>query len=109
MFTTLLIQRCDIQKKALTTTGYEKIEAWTNIATDVPCRRDTSNGVKIADTELRINTDDDLIFFSPGVSIARDNRIVLEGKNYSVIKVNKVLDSSSVHHLEVIARITDHK
>ena len=109
MFTTLLIQTCSIQKKALTTSGYEKVEAWNDIATNVPCRRSTSKGAKISDTELRLNTDDDKFFFDPTVTIARDNRIVFDGLYFSVIKVNKIYDSSKAHHIEVIARATDHK
>lgn len=109
MFTSLLIQKCSIQRKGLTTSGYEKIEAWTDIATNVACRRSTSNGVSISDNQIRTNTDDDKFFFDPDVTIARDNRIVLDGLYFSVIKVNKIYDSSKTHHIEVIARATDHK
>lgn len=107
-FTSLLIETCTIQSKTLNTSNYEKIDTWTDVATDVPCRHEDS-GVKIQDSELRINTDDDLFFFNPDVTISRDNRIVYDGKNYSVIKVSKLRDSTTIHHLEVIARFTDHK
>lgn len=108
MFTNLLIHTCNIQEKALTKTGYEQIKSWSNIATDVSCRKDSDTNVGISDTGVRLNTEDDIFFFEPTVVIARGNRIVFEGDNYDVIKVNKSYDSKSVHHLEVKARYTDH-
>lgn len=107
-FTSLLIQTCTIQSKSLSLSGYEKVEGWANIATLVPTRKDRDNGASITDGDLRQNTDDDMFFFLPGVVIARGNRILLLGDYYDVIKVNKVLDSVGVHHLEVKARFIDH-
>lgn len=106
-FTTLLIHTCTIQRKALTQVAYEKVKSWDTIASNVPCRHNSDNGAKIADTEIRVNTDDDVFFFNPGVSIARDNRIVYDGRNFDVIKVNKLYDSTALHHLEVKARYVD--
>lgn len=108
-FTNLLIHTCTIQAKVLNTSGYEKIKTWTNLATLVPCRHNSDTGAKIDDTEIRINTDDDVFFFNPDVAIARDNRIVHDGKNYDVIKVNKLYNASVLHHLEVRARYIDNK
>lgn len=108
-FASLLIHSCDIQAKSLSRTGYEKTEAWSNIATAVPTRHDSSNSVKINDGGIRVNTDDDLFFFQPDVAIERGNRIVHDGVSYDVVKVNKLFGRSSLHHLEVIARATDHK
>lgn len=108
-FTNLLIHTCTIRSKTLNRTGYEKTEAWTDAATNVPCRHDSSNGVKIADGGMRVNTDDDLFFFLPGVTIARGNQIVHDGVTFEVVKVNKLFDKSALHHLEVIARATDNK
>ena len=107
-FTSLLIQTCDIQGKTLNQTGYEKTKTWSNISTDVPCRKDSDNGAKINDDLVRINTDDDLFFFGPDVTIDVGNRIVLDAENYDVIKVNESLDSKGVHHIEVKGRLTDH-
>lgn len=107
-FASLLIQTCTIEAKSLTLSGYEKVEGWSVVASGVPCRKDSTNSAKIADTEMRQNTDDDLFFFMPGVTISRGNRILLSGDYYDVIKVNEVLDSVGVHHLEVTGRLTDH-
>lgn len=107
-FASLLIQTCTIQSKALSLSGYEKVEGWSDVATDVPTRKDRDNGASISDGEMRQNTDDDLFFFLPGVVIARGNRILLDGDYYDVIKVNKLLDSVGLHHLEVKARFVDH-
>lgn len=107
-FESLLIHTCDIQTKSLNQSGYEKVEAWANSATDVPCRKDSDNSARIEDTQIRINTDDDIFFFKPDVTIARGNRIVFNGENYDVIKVNELYDAKALHHLEVRARITDH-
>lgn len=108
MFTNLLIHTCDIQEKTLTKTGYEQIKNWANIATDIACRKDTDNSVGISDTGVRVNTEDDIFFFEPTITISRGNRIIFENENYDVIKVSKVSDSKGVHHLEVKARYVDH-
>jgi hypothetical protein len=108
-FTTLLISLCTIQGKALIQDGYEKTKSWTNIATDVPCRKDSVTKADIKDETIRVNTDDDIFFFNPGVSISRGNRILFGTEYYDVIKVNNVYDSSAVHHLEVVARLIDNE
>jgi len=63
--------------------------------------------VRIADTELRENNDDDLFFFNADVTIERGNRILLDGEYYDVIDVNKVHDATALHHLEVTGRVTN--
>lgn len=103
----LLIQTCDIQQKTQTLNGYEQISDWQDVETDVKTRKDSSNSVKISDTDIRVNTDDDLFFFMPNTPIVRGNRILFQGEFYDVIKVNKILDSEEVHHIEAIARLTD--
>lgn len=106
-FSSLLIQSCAIQSKSTVQSGYEQSNSWADVSTGVPCRKD-SVPVKISDTGVRSNSDDDLFFFLPGVTIERGNRIVLDGDNYDVIDVNKVYGRRAIHHLEVTARITDH-
>ncbi len=107
-FTGLLSSTCDIQTKALNTVGYEKVKTWTDAFTDVPCRKDSNNAPTVSDQKIRVNTDDDLFFFDPDVVIRRGNRISFDGDFYDVIKVNKSYGASEVHHLEVVARLTDH-
>lgn len=106
-FTNLLINLCTIQEKTQVVQGYEKVLAWSDVAVDVPCRKDSASG-NISDTEIRVNTDEDIFFFNPDVVVKRGNRIIFDIENYDVIKVNKNYDSKGIHHLEVIARITDH-
>jgi len=109
-FTSLLTNLCDIQVKARTTTGYEKVLSWSNVATGVHTRKDSSTGASIQDTQIRLNTDDDVFFFNADVVIKRGNRIVFDSENYDVIKVNKCYGgSSAIHHLEVVARLVDHE
>lgn len=107
-FAAFLNQSCSIQAKTLSQSGYEQTPSWSDIATGVPCRMDRDNSAKIDDTTIRVNTDDNLFFFKSDVTIERGNRIVLEGANYDVIKVNKLYKKTTLHHLEVVARITDH-
>lgn len=108
MFTKLLIATCNIQEKTQTTDGYEQVKSWANKSVDVPCRKDSDNSLGISDSEIRLNTDDHIFFFSAGVDILRGDRIVFDSENYDVVKVNKVYDSKGIHHLEVIARYVDH-
>jgi len=107
-FAAFLNAVCTIQAKTLNTSGYEQVASWTTVADNVPTRMDRDNSAKIEDTNIRINTDDNLFFFNPTVTVERGNRIVLEGKNYDVIKVNKLYRKVSLHHLEVVGRLTDH-
>lgn len=108
-FASLLSSVCTIQAKALVKDGYEKVKQWTDIATDVPCRKDSATRAKFSDETIRVNTDDDIFFFNPGVNIRRGHRIVLGNEQYDVIKVNQVFGASAVHHLEVVARLLDHE
>ena len=108
-FASLLIQTCTIQSKTLSLSGYEKVEGWGNVATGVPTRKDRDNNPRIADDTMRHNSNDDIFFFMPNVVVSRGNRILLDGDYYDVINVNKVLDGTGVHHLEIRARIADHK
>lgn len=91
-------------------TGFEQIQSWS-AGTTVACRHDyersssaSGGGVGVA----RENTDNDIFFFNPDVSIAEGNRIVHDGKNYDVIKISKMYDSGTLHHLEVTGRVTTH-
>lgn len=107
-FSLLLISTCDIQVKARSLSGYEKVLAWTDLYTSVKTRKDSATSAKISDADMRLNTDDDIFFFNTDVNIKRGHRIVFDGDNYDVIKVNKCYDAVGIHHLEVVARIVDH-
>lgn len=109
MFTNLLISTCDIQEKAQVQSGYEKVLEWANILTGVRTRKDSSNSPSITDVNIRINTDDDIFYFDADINVKRGNRIVFDSEYYDVLKVNKSYDSVGVHHLEVVARLVDHK
>jgi len=108
-FSSLLIQTCTIQQKTISQVTYEKSIAWSDVATNVPCRKEASQNIRIQDADFRSNTDDDTFFFNADVIIIRGNRIILNSENYDVIKVNEVLDSVGVHHIEAIARLVDNK
>lgn len=107
-FSVLLISLCNIQAKALAVVGYTTAPTWSTLASNVPTRKDSVTNSSISDGQVRENTDDDVFFFNPDVVIKRGNRIVFAGENYDVIKVNQVYDSVGIHHLEVVARYTDH-
>src|SRR5690606_1965209 len=107
-YTGLLIQTCTIQEKTLSLSGYEQLPTWENVAENVPCRVSKKNSVSIQDAEYRLNIDDELVFFENDAPIARGNRIIISGENYDVLKVNEVYNSKEIHHLEVVARHTDH-
>lgn len=106
-FTALLISLCNIQRKALVLSGYTTTPSWSAHLSNVPCRKDSVTNASISDGQLRENTDDDVFYFNPDVDVKRGDRIVFSSENYDVIKVNQVFDSTAIHHLEVVARITD--
>lgn len=106
-FTRLLIHTCNIMSKTYSLVGYEKTNDWALLVASVPCRRDSDVGTRINDAGIRTNIDDDIFYFNPGVPIHRGHRIVFDGMNFDVIKVNSVYDSQVLHHLEVVARLID--
>lgn len=108
-FSSLLIHRCSIESKTLSTSGYEQKESWSVIGTDIACRHDNSSSVSIEDSELRKNENDDIFFFDPNVNVSRGDRISFEGNYYDVINVNKMADSSAYHHIEAEARLVNNK
>ena len=103
-FTDLLIQTCNIEGKTLSLDGYEQVKTWKTLSEDVPCRKDTPNNVRVQELGYQLNIDDDVFFFDADVSIKKGNRILIDGEYYDVLKVNKSLDSTGVHHIEVIGR-----
>lgn len=107
-FANLLIHTCDIKRKVLSTSGYEKVASWNTIGSAIKCRHDSDNSPKINDQQnLRVNSDDDIFFFGPETDVKRGDKIEQDGESYDVIKVNKLYDSTALHHLEVRARLTD--
>lgn len=106
-FSVLLISLCNIQRKALALTGYTTAPVWSAHLSSVPCRKDSVTNSSISDGQIRENTDDDVFFFNPDIDVKRGDRIIFSSENYDVIKVNQVYDSVGIHHLEVVARITD--
>lgn len=107
-FASLLIHTATIQAKHRETTGYEQVDEWTDVADDVPCRKDDSPSAKIQDSNIRVNIDDALFFFLPDANVIRGNRILMDGDLYDVVKVNKLYArGTSPHHLEVIAHLVD--
>lgn len=102
-----LTQTCTIQGKSDTQDGYEQVTSWVDEKTGVPCRKDSSNSPDISDGTIRINSEDDLFFLKAGEPVDRSKRLVFDGGSYDVLKVNEVYARNSVHHLEVVARLTD--
>lgn len=107
-FASLLIHTATIQSKSTQTEGYEQVEDWSDVAEDVPCRKDDSTNVKIDDSNIRLNTDEALFFFLPDANVIRGNRILMDGDLYDVVKVAKLYNRTTLHHLEVLARLVDH-
>lgn len=91
--------------------GFERISAWDNLYTDVPCRHNYAKGVSVSSGGIggtRENMDDDVFFFDSNAVIVEGNRIVHDGNNYDVLKVSKMYASNSIHHFEVVARLVTH-
>ena len=106
-FSALLISVCNIQEKTLAVTGYTTAPTWSTLFTNVPTRKDSQTGSSIL-TARCVKIPMTMFSFNPDVVIKRGNRIIFTNETYDVIKVNPVYDSVGVHHLEVVARYTDH-
>lgn len=108
-FSNRLIHLCSIQAKTSSLVGFEQVEAWSDVSTSVPCRHNYARNLSVSGGGvgvIRENVDNDIFFFNPDVTIAEGNRIVHDGKNYDVLKVSQMYDSSALHHLEITARLT---
>lgn len=108
-FDALLLETCTIQAKALVQSGYEKTEDWSDVVTDVPCRKNSTNSPRVEDSEKRLNVDDDMFFLQAGTPVVRGNQIIYKGDTYDVLKVNELQSRRRIHHLQVTARNIDHQ
>lgn len=108
-FTTLLIHSCTIQRSTLNLSGYEQTKSWSNLATSVPCRKDSNVGASRVDGDMRTNVDNEVFFFNPDAPVLRGDRIIFDGITYDVVDVSKQYDSKALHHLEVEVLEVDHQ
>jgi len=106
-FKNLLNQTCTIEERVRQKNAYETTTGWQDKVTDVATRKVQNNSTNFEDNEIRINEDEELFFMMPGVDIVQGDRIAINGSYYPVIKVNKLFDGNTAHHLEVTGRITD--
>lgn len=115
----LLAQTCTILRATSGTKryGFETVEAWSSIATDIPCRIDflafnrsraeivkeewlgRSHGVLFVKTDAGIQSRDIITIDDPSG--------LYSDKQYDVEFVDPVLDSGGVHHLECSVSLRD--
>jgi len=95
-FNSLLIDTVDIVSKT--------IDKWQNAtestALSIRCR--VMRGTQI----VKNNRGEDVVsyaklFFLPGQTIQFDDRIKIDGAEHPVVKISKISNSNSIHHLEV--------
>lgn len=107
-FDSLLIKTCAIQLNTPTQNSYgQMIESWANIAglTAVPCRLEVAGGGLVGTPREIYDSITHVLFMKEpsGITLNTENhRIVIDGDNYSILLVEKVYDSTGVHHLEVM-------
>ena len=106
-FSSLLTQRCTIERKTTTKNAYRHTtNAWTVIATKVPCRVDymfvTSSFISQT-PQGQITGNDYIGFFNKGTDIAHGDRIIWQELTLYARPVNYSFGSgASLHHLEVM-------
>lgn len=103
-FTSLLKQRCSIQRRqsgAGRGAWGQDTDAFTTIAANVPCRTYAWNGGEITAAAGVAVTVDTVFDLAAGTDITTRDRLVLNGRTYNVVAVNEV---GGGHHLTVKAR-----
>lgn len=106
-FTSLLTQRCDIERKTTTKNEYgHTSNAWTSVATEVPCRIDymfVTSSFLSQTPNGQISGNDYVGFFDKGQDIQKGDRITWQGLKLFARPINYTFASGSpVHHLEVM-------
>lgn len=103
-FTTLLTQRCTIERRQAGSgrgTWGQDTDAFASIATDVPCRSYAWSGGETTDVAGVTRTVDTVIDVARGTDVTTQDRMVLNGRTYNVVAVNEV---GGGHHLSIKAR-----
>ena len=105
-FTGLLPLTCNIQELSTTENDSgQHVESWSNVATNVACRLDpTEGGVTATPREVYdVATHIVCLRQQAGLTLApKTHRIVISSINYNIALVSTVYGLSDVDHLEVI-------
>lgn len=106
-FSSLLTQRCDIERKSTSKNAYNHtIVAWTTVYTNVPCRIDymfVTSSFLSQTPNGHITGNDYVGYFNPTVDLQTGDRIVWQGSTLYARPINPVFGAgNSVHHLEVM-------
>lgn len=106
-FSSLLTQRCTIERKSITKNEYNHtIASWSTVATDVPCRIDymfVTSSYLSQTPNGQITGNDYVGFFNSGVDIQAGDRITWQGVQLFARPINPCFASgNAVHHLEVM-------
>jgi hypothetical protein len=112
-FSHLLIQKCDIYRRTITTNSYgHKLQEFPKIPLykDVPCRFDKIGNYTstLAQTPTgQTSRNEGVLFFERDVDVKSGDRIVLEGVNLTVSPSLAPCDGQGVHHKEVYVAIEE--
>jgi hypothetical protein len=106
-FSSLLTQRCVIERKIISKNAYEHtVAAWSTVATDVPCRIDymfVTSSYLSQTPNGQISGNDYVGFFNKGQDIRMGDRITWQGLVLFARPINFTFGSGgTVHHLEVM-------
>ena len=106
-FSSLLTQRCLVERKTTTKNAYNHVIAtWTTHLTNVPCRIDymfVTSSFLSQTPNGQITGNDYVGYFNPGTDITVGDRIVWQGLTLYARPINPVFASqNSVHHLEIM-------
>ena len=106
-FSKLLNTTCDIQSKTESQGGTGELSlSWSNKATDVACRINSSKSSNVSESIGKRSVVNVKVYFEITVDINEGDRIVTDDRIYDVITVSQ---DSSGDHLEVEASYTFQK
>ncbi len=107
-FNSLLWQTCALQTNTPTVdSSGQFIESWANTLTGLACRIDPiGGGLNRSPTKVFDAATHTLFLRVPSTTVVTKNqRIVLDGENYTILLVQNLASDNTVHHLEVILEL----
>jgi hypothetical protein len=112
-FSHLLIQRCEIYRRVITTNDYghkEQVYPTTPLYKDVPCRFEKIGNYTstLAQTPTgQTSRNEGLVFFESNADVRAGDRVILDGVRFTVTPSLNVFDGVAMHHKEVYVSIEE--
>lgn len=105
----MLSDRCTIRRKSETGVGVagKKTRAFSDLATDVPCKFYGYNRGSERFSDRQIARDDVQFGMSPGQDVTVKDRILFNSQRFEVSSVRPVTGPGGIHHQQVFVTLVE--